>query len=326
MNYQTLLQQFSPSNTRIDQEWEALPQHPTIRKLSHQDEYYKAATANFQHNRYRDVLQFEKTRVKLSSGNDYINANYIDLPFTNYRFIATQAPLPITFEPFWDMVWENDVAVIIMLTRLIEGRIVKAHRYWPDEQENEHFKDLQVFVSRCYSPCTEIQIREFTLLRNGESRSVSHIHYTEWHDSVVPNTSKNIRQVYQIARLMEMENLSKREKTNKNPRLPPIVIHCSAGIGRVGTFLSYVSVIEALRKNIPLNSISIPDIVASLRSQRMGMVQTKIQYEFIYKMVLDHLLEVMSRSKSRASLTKSDSCVKTNFLSTQPLHLPYLMI
>ena len=106
MNYQTLLQKFTPSNTTLDREWESLPLHPSVRKLSHQDEYYKSATANSHHNRYRDVLPFEKTRVKLSSVNDYINANYINIPFTNYKFIATQAPLPTTFEAFWDMIWK----------------------------------------------------------------------------------------------------------------------------------------------------------------------------------------------------------------------------
>lgn len=267
---------FQVSDQRIEQEWQELIQSPST-KSCNAELYYNVALQNPSKNRYPDVLPFESTRVRLNSG-DYINANYISLS-PNARYICAQAPLPNTFTEFWQMVWEHKTPVIVMLTKLLERRRIKGHCYWPSEvNEVESFGDLSVrLVSTSQEP--NIQIRQFVMTCNGQEHSVCHIHYTEWPDFGVPRTTDTIRRVLEI---MEQTRAS-----CAGSELPFAIVHCSAGIGRAGTFLAILGFIEKLKEKVPTSSILIKEIVDCIRQQRMSMVQTKEQYGFIYKVVDD---------------------------------------
>lgn len=286
----------------INQEWNELPTapNPDISRF-----VYSTALKNSGKNRYPDVLPFEETRVKLANPEDYINANYVNI--NGGQFISTQAPLPQTFTTFWQMVWENNVPVIVMLTKIMEKRKIKAHCYWPALNESEIFGDIRVTL---LSETLEsfIIVREMEIQMNDVVRSLCHIQYTEWPDFGVPRSTKTIRRLLEICNEFRNKFALDSKET--------VIVHCSAGIGRAGTFLAIQSVVEMIQGNIPIGNISIKEIVVSLRKCRMEMVQTKEQYKFIYQvmedvsLLTDHNIYSSVRKLSadeRNSLTRSYS-------------------
>ncbi|CAF3688112.1 unnamed protein product [Rotaria sp. Silwood1] len=246
---------------------------------------------NYYHNRYKDVLPYDQTRVilKTNSENDYINANYINMPINSTdiinRYIATQGPLPITCEPFWKMIWEQQCSLIIMLTTLFENGRIKCHQYWPNILETI---DYDLFTIRCCRERKENEFiyREFLILNKeiNEERIVYQIQCETWPDHDIPNNYSSF-----VDFVLEIREL---RKANKHI---PILVHCSAGIGRTGVLIlmeTALCLIEANQPIFPLN------IVRQMREQRLGMIQTASQYQFACEAVLyayDHgLIEVNS--------------------------------
>ncbi|XP_022779941.1 tyrosine-protein phosphatase non-receptor type 13-like isoform X3 [Stylophora pistillata] len=241
--------------------------------------------ANRDKNRYRNVLPFDKTRVKLSGDgdNDYINASHVKIPVGDdiYHYIASQGPLPNTTEDFWQMIWEQEVIVIAMVTLEIEGGKVKCHRYWPESEDQplvfkesmsvslQRKEDFDSFVER------EFQINN---LQTGETRTVSHINFTSWPDHGVPKTAVELVEFVRFMRLLA-----------DGPG--PIVVHCSAGIGRTGALIT-IDVAMGLMERESLFDVN--KIIRNLREQRQGMIQTKDQYIFCYKACLDVLQSLKS--------------------------------
>lgn len=254
----------------INQEWQTLPKapNPCISRIT-----YETGLRHSTKNRYQDVLPFEATRVKLSNPHDYINANYVKV-CEKGQFISTQAPLPQTFDTFWKMVWENNVPVIVMLTKIMEKRKIKAHCYWPALGDTEEFEDIFVTL-KSESQDGYITVRFLELKYNNEIRTLHHIQYTEWPDFGVPRSTATIRKVVEFC---DKYRLAKSGNGTA-------VVHCSAGVGRCGTFLAIQCVVEKLKSNIPPSAIDVKNIVSSLREYRMAMVQTKDQYKFIYQVM-----------------------------------------
>lgn len=262
----------------IHEEWQNLPKapSPTGSRL-----LYATALLNSSHNRYPDVLPFESTRVRLSDPKDYINASYVNI-FEKGQFISTQAPLPHTFIIFWKMVWENRAPVIVMLTKIMEKRKIKAHCYWPVVGETEQFGEIHVTLLS-ESQENFITIRHLELRCQDEVHYLCHLQYTEWPDFGVPRSTKTIRHLVDLTNQFREQYSAKKDDGTYGT----IIVHCSAGIGRCGTFLAIQAVVEKLKKNIPLSMINIKAIVSSLREHRMAMVQTKEQYKFIYQVLED---------------------------------------
>lgn len=254
-------------------------------------------------NRYSNVLAIERTRVKLTNSTDYINANYVngEIPGTEKQYIATQGPLEETTYDFWLMVWNEGTTIIVMLTRLVENDRVKCYRYWPKEGSmtlNNHFRITN--VPPVVKKKGGILVRRKFLLENlktGESREIMHLQYKEWPDHGLPVSTTNFRQ------LLHMVD----QILNGNA---PIVVHCSAGIGRTGTFCTVHSTIARIedqyKHHQPVNC-NILQTVLRLREERAGMVQTKEQYIFCYMAVLEELLErYTSGSLAGPVLSKDD--------------------
>jgi len=176
------------------------------------------------------------------------------------------------------MIWENNVSLVLMLTRFQEKRILKAHQYWPEEIGQEiAFDELIVrleSISEQIDDCP-IAIRKFCLSCGDQQRIVTHAHYTEWPDHGVPATTANI---LALIRLIE-ETM----KADHNP----ILIHCSAGIGRTGTIIALHIYLQKYQQLRNPKKISIYDIVEQMRHDRMGMVQTRDQYVFLHNAVND---------------------------------------
>lgn len=230
---------------------------------------------NWRKNRYPDVLPFDHCRVRLlTSAADYINASFIPGAKGARTYISAQAPLPHTFNDFWLMVWENQCPVITMLTKFIEKRKVKAHCYWPSAiGQTEVFGTVAVTLREVSVQCDgKVTLRAFRLHDPlGSYRDVVHIHYTEWPDCGVPSTTDCFKRVLDL-----MDHYSKSHRS-------PSLVHCSAGIGRAGTFIAVHSFIS--QRLIGTPNLSVPGVVQQMRTCRAGMVQTSDQYQFIFKTI-----------------------------------------
>ncbi|XP_028970884.2 receptor-type tyrosine-protein phosphatase beta isoform X3 [Esox lucius] len=234
-------------------------------------------------NRYNNILPYDSTRVKLSyvdddPCSDYINASYI--PGNNFRreYIATQGPLPGTKDDFWKMVWEQNVHNIVMVTQCVEKGRVKCDHYWPFDQDPLYYGDLIVqMLSESVLP--EWTIREFRICSEDQSdysRVVRQFHYTVWPDHGVPETTQSLIQFVRTVR----------DYINRTPGSGATVAHCSAGVGRTGTFIVLDRVLQQLDTK---DTVDIYGAVFDLRLHRSHMVQTECQYAYLHQCVRDVL-------------------------------------
>ncbi|XP_072242893.1 receptor-type tyrosine-protein phosphatase beta-like isoform X2 [Leuresthes tenuis] len=234
-------------------------------------------------NRYNNILPYDSTRVKLSyvdddPCSDYINASYI--PGNKFRreYIATQGPLPGTKDDFWKMVWEQNVHNVVMVTQCVEKGRVKCDHYWPFDQDPLYYGDLIVqMLSESVLP--EWTIREFRICSEeqlGFSRLVRQFHYTVWPDHGVPETTQSLIQFVRTVR----------DYVNRSPGSGPTVVHCSAGVGRTGTFIVLDRVLQQLDSR---DTVDIYGGVFDLRLHRSHMVQTEGQYLYLHLCVRDVL-------------------------------------
>ncbi|XP_036926818.1 receptor-type tyrosine-protein phosphatase delta isoform X19 [Sturnira hondurensis] len=232
-------------------------------------------------NRLVNIMPYESTRVCLQpirgvEGSDYINAGFIDGYRQQKAYIATQGPLAETTEDFWRMLWEHNSTIVVMLTKLREMGREKCHQYWPAERSARY----QYFV---VDPMAEYNmpqyiLREFkvTDARDGQSRTVRQFQFTDWPEQGVPKSGEGfidfIGQVHKTKEQFGQDG--------------PISVHCSAGVGRTGVFITLSIVLERMRYE---GVVDIFQTVKMLRTQRPAMVQTEDQYQFCYRASLEYL-------------------------------------
>uniref|UniRef100_A0A8C7B5M3 protein-tyrosine-phosphatase n=1 Tax=Neovison vison TaxID=452646 RepID=A0A8C7B5M3_NEOVI len=228
-------------------------------------------------NRYANVIAYDHSRVILQPiegivGSDYINANYVDGYRRQNAYIATQGPLPETFGDFWRMVWEQRSATIVMMTRLEEKSRIKCDQYWPN-RGTETYGFIQVTLLDTIELAT-FCVRTFSLHKNGssEKREVRQFQFTAWPDHGVPE--------YPTPFLAFL----RRVKTCNPPDAGPVVVHCSAGVGRTGCFIVIDAMLERIK---PEKTVDVYGHVTLMRSQRNYMVQTEDQYVFIHEALLE---------------------------------------
>ena len=260
-------------NSQLKHEFNNLPSILPSEETNH---LFEIANNNKTKNRYNNVLPFDKTIVKMKN-LEYINANYIKLTnIDKIRFISTQAPTNETMETFYRMIWEHKVPVIVMLTKCVEKRMIKANCYWPSVNQSENFAEFEITLISESNEDDLIFIRRIKISKGEKHRIITLVQYVEWPDHGTPNNSKIIRKLIDIMEKERVNNSLSLENDH-------IVVHCSAGIGRTGTFLAIYS---ALHYFDSCGIANIHEIVKNLRDQRMLMVQSFEQYTFIYK-VLD---------------------------------------
>ncbi|XP_055359970.1 receptor-type tyrosine-protein phosphatase F isoform X12 [Betta splendens] len=228
-------------------------------------------------NRYANVIAYDHSRVVLTSvdavpGSDYINANYIDGYRKQNAYIATQGPLPETLSDFWRMVWEQRSNTIVMMTRLEEKSRVKCDQYWPS-RGTDTYGMIQVTMLDTVELAT-YSVRTFALYKNGssEKREVRQFQFMAWPDHGVPEYPTPI-----LAFL-------RRVKACNPPDAGPMVVHCSAGVGRTGCFIVIDAMLERMKHE---KSVDIYGHVTCMRAQRNYMVQTEDQYIFIHEALLE---------------------------------------
>nr|XP_021390836.1 receptor-type tyrosine-protein phosphatase O [Lonchura striata domestica] len=227
-------------------------------------------------NRYTNILPYDFSRVRLVSmneeeGSDYINANYIPGYNSPQEYIATQGPLPETRNDFWKMVLQQKSQIIVMLTQCNEKRRVKCDHYWPFTEDPVAYGDITVEMLS-EEEHTDWVYRSFRISYADEVQDVMHFNFTAWPDHGVPttNAAESILQFVQMVR-------QKSAKTKG-----PMVIHCSAGVGRTGTFIALDRLLQHIRDH---EFVDILGLVSDMRSYRMSMVQTEEQYIFIHQCV-----------------------------------------
>uniref|UniRef100_A0A4W5QRK3 Receptor-type tyrosine-protein phosphatase F n=1 Tax=Hucho hucho TaxID=62062 RepID=A0A4W5QRK3_9TELE len=228
-------------------------------------------------NRYANVIAYDHSRVILASvdgvpGSDYINANYIDSYRKQNACIATQGPLPETLSDFWRMVWEQRTNTIIMMTRLEEKSRVKCDQYWPS-RGTETYGMIQVTMLDTVELAT-YSVRTFALYKNGssEKREVRQFQFMAWPDHGVPE--------YPTPTLAFLRRVKACNPTDAGP----MVVHCSAGVGRTGCFIVIEAMLERMKHE---KSVDIYGHVTCMRAQRNYMVQTEDQYVFIHEALLE---------------------------------------
>ncbi|XP_055887682.1 tyrosine-protein phosphatase 10D-like isoform X3 [Biomphalaria glabrata] len=226
-------------------------------------------------NRFTNILPYDHSRVKLlptddEEGSDYINANYMPGYSSKREYIATQGPLPSTRDDFWRMIWEQNCRNIVMLTRCQEKGREKSDHYWPNDAEPKFYGDLQVTIlNETHMP--DWTITEFKVAMGEQSRNVRHFHYLVWPDFGVPSTCTSLIRFVRTVR----------EKLIREGG--PIVTHCSAGVGRSGTFIVLDHLLQLIREK---DEVDIFSLVYKLRKERVLMVQTEQQYKFIHECLL----------------------------------------
>ncbi|OCT60157.1 tyrosine-protein phosphatase non-receptor type 1 [Xenopus laevis] len=242
-------------------------------------------------NRYRDVSPFDHSRIKLHrEDNDYINASLIKMEEAQRSYILTQGPLPNTCGHFWEMVWEQKSIGVVMLNRVIEKGSIKCAQYWPKKEDNSMVFDdsdlkLTLLSEDIKSYYTIRQLR-LENLSTQETREILHFHYTTWPDFGVPESPASFLNFL----------LKVRESGSLNPEHGPIVVHCSAGIGRSGTFCLADTCLLLMDKRKDPSSVDIKQVLLEMRNYRMGLIQTADQLRFSYLAVTEGAKFIMGDS------------------------------
>lgn len=243
---------------------------------------------NMDKNRYKDVLPYDATRVVLQGQEDYINASHVTVapPVSGVclRYVAAQGPLPQTCTHFWQSVWEQQTHTIIMLTTLTERGRTKCHQYWPHPPEVKDYGPMRV---KCHSEeCNLAYVtRHFTLTHTqlGEERAVTHLQYVAWPDHGVPDDPSDF--------LLFIGSVRERRRGDE-----PLMVHCSAGIGRTGVLITMETALTLLDEGRPVFPL---DIVRTVRDQRAMMVQTTCQFQFVCEAILRVYKEKKERSPAK---------------------------
>lgn len=348
-------------------------------RSAERDDFQVAGLEKGSKNRYNNIWPFEQTRVRLQGrpegACDYVNASHIKATRSNKRYIASQGPLPDTFEDFWSVIWEQDVRVIVMLTAEEEGGQLKCHSYWTSraygplkvkilsekkvslipgklriQAERRELGRRRATTSAENTPVTPVTDQHVAILRTfavshasypfTPIREITQIQYTDWPDFGAPASPT------QILSLIDLSNQTTRAASGltgpPHPMTPeedknvrPILVHCSAGCGRTGTFCTVDSVIDMMKRQhkerrsgvVPMDTSTsgkddlegpwlfeegfdlIEATVEDFRRQRLSMVQSLKQYALCYETVTEWVAQVYLSARTTSSRARSGSDV-----------------
>ncbi|XP_052763015.1 multiple epidermal growth factor-like domains protein 10 isoform X3 [Mya arenaria] len=230
---------------------------------------------NMSKNRYKGIYPYDDSRVKVTGdgGSDYINASFIDGYKKPKQYIATLGPMSQQlddFSLFWKMIWQQRVEKIVMVTNLIEHGSPKCEQYWPNPGASKMYGEIKV-ESRSEDEYAEFTRRALTMTMGTEERTLHHLHFTCWPDKAIPDD------------VTAMIEFRQRVLSTPNTLNGPTVVHCSAGVGRTGT---YIALDILTKEGEAERAIDIAGCVHKMRLNRPNMVQTVEQYQFLHTAVV----------------------------------------
>ncbi|XP_072044699.1 receptor-type tyrosine-protein phosphatase kappa-like [Amphiura filiformis] len=257
-------------------------------------------------NRYKNIIPYDHSRVVLEVLNDdehsdYINASYIDGYKKSNAYIAAQGPNSTTVKDYWRMIWQERTETIIMVTGLVEGGKAKCEKYWPDKGKSTAYEDYSVTNltedNKGHYVVRELKLTKTEIYANQQTsdddvRCIKHFHYTGWPDMRVPEFAEPI---LGFLNHVNAEN---------SPDAGPIIVHCSAGIGRTGTFITLDSMLKMAKAE---GKVDVFNFVREMRERRTGMIQTEPQYVFVH----DALLEALFCGKTTISTSDVEHAWKS---------------
>ena len=261
-------------------------------------------------NRYWDILPNPTTRVRLprlrqpgttefSSASGYVNANFI----RGYGgekakdYIAAQAPLPSTIYNFIRMIWHYKLACIVMTTGLVEGTKRKCERYWPETAKSRPLRfeapggPTLYVIHKKTEELPSVRVHHLQISDGKHSHFVRHFWYHAWPDHGVPTNSRGEVFPNDVISLMDVVSSARREMDGG---LSPLLVHCSAGVGRTGTFIVIDHVMQAIKHR---QEVDICELVSQLREDRMTLVQHTVQYKFAYQACINYAQSCVSETK-----------------------------
>lgn len=227
---------------------------------------------NHSKNRFRDIIPYDTTRVRLLDGNDYINASYVDVPVggDQLSFIASQGPMSSTINDHWQMIWEQEVELIVMVVECIEKKSIKCTQYWPEPTQTASYGCVDV---TCISQADfEGGIeRQFEVTQTGMVRQVCHLQYSAWPHHGTPEDPG------QFANFIRL--ISDKRKLVETP----VLVHCSEGIGRTGVVALLETALNLMRSKSGVYPL---DLVTALRDQRPKLIQNFPLFNFACESII----------------------------------------
>ncbi|MFH4974529.1 hypothetical protein AB6A40_001238 [Gnathostoma spinigerum] len=283
------------------------------------------SSQNVDKNRYRNVSTYDCSRVRLQrtedDQSDYINASPLCLPLARRNYILTQGPLSSTCNDFWQMIWEQECTLIVMLNKVIERNSPKCHQYFPVDSNSECV--FATFTVRLLSTNSfpHFIVRTLQLIATDDrmldddtepARTLLHYQFISWPDFGVPHSSN-----------VFIEFLEHVKATKRLEQPPPAVIHCSAGIGRTGAFVVVDSVLSMIEEKV--SNVDVEQLVVKMRRYRMGLIQTPQQLQFCWKTIVDALLAREQTEKMPKTLeTEECAPISNNVLVSGKPNGPHL--
>ncbi|OMH81411.1 Tyrosine-protein phosphatase non-receptor type 20 [Zancudomyces culisetae] len=311
-------------------------------------------------NRYPNVLPYDSSRVKLhvsstnKESNDYINANYVGME-DGPQYILTQGPLQSTTPDFWQMIWEQNVNVIVMLGELTENGVEKCYAYWPAAvgvwhrfrtRDSDCVISVRMEAAADDCNCKEIVTRMFRIRASingrvtGKARVVTQIQYLAWKDNSTPDTPRGLIRTISLANMASTSYQDQGVVSAENDsKTHPIVVHCSAGCGRSGVFAAVDTALLLKKDETPVvqgNYDPLFSIVSTFRKQRMGVVQSLDQFLFCYKAILYNLkstddlkypqLDILNLSTEQKKMVIQWNRLRSNVFPPDSNNLVWIMV
>lgn len=288
----------------------ALKQYETLLRRLDEPSAASKLPQNLNKNRYRDIAPYDSTRVILKNGpsGDYINASYINMEISSsdlvLTYIATQGPLASTVGDFWQMVWESESSFVVMLTVLSERGRAKCHQYWPRPGAPPLQATAALTVATSSETCHGHYVRREMCLNesSGASRAVTQLQYTAWPDHGVPDDATAFIRFTQLCTQLRTQRAvipTVVQEPDADERLldPPMIVHCSAGVGRTGALILAETAIELLARRQPLYPL---DLVRAMRTQRPMCIQNASQYKFVCESIQSAYAQGLTKAPSES--------------------------